>query len=73
VMRAAEGPFPIETTYIWEATADGSTRMLLRNRGAPTGFSVLLAPFMAWAVKSANRKDLALLKRLLLAAMGRPP
>ncbi len=70
VMRAAEGPFQMETTYIWEATADGSTRMLLRNRGAPTGFSVLLAPFMAWAVKSANRKDLVLLKRLLLAVMG---
>ena len=28
-MRTAEGPFPMETTYTWEATADGNTRMAL--------------------------------------------
>ena len=27
VMRTAEGPFPMETSYIWETTSDGSTRM----------------------------------------------
>ena len=65
VMRTAEGPFPMETTYTWETTADGGTRMTLRNRGTPTGFSGLVAPFMARAVRSANRKDLAALKKLL--------
>lgn len=65
VMRTAEGPFPMETTYIWASTPTGGTRMTLRNRGTPTGFARLLAPFMGRAVKNANRKDLALLKRLL--------
>jgi len=65
VMRTAEGPFPMETTYTWETTADGSARMTLRNRGTPVGFSKLVAPFMARAVRNANRKDLAALKKLL--------
>jgi uncharacterized membrane protein len=65
VMRTAEGPFPMETTYTWERTEDGWTRMTLRNRGIPAGFSTLFAPFMARAVRRANRKDLAALKELL--------
>jgi len=65
VMRTAEGPFPMETTYIWEDTSDGGTRMTLRNRGTPSGFSTVLAPLMARAVRRANRKDLAALKQRL--------
>ena len=65
VMRTAEGPFPMETTYIWETTPDGATRMTLRNRGTPTGFSKWLAPFIAGAMRRANRKDLAALKQRL--------
>jgi uncharacterized membrane protein len=65
VMRTADGPFPMETTYTWEAAADDRTRMTLRNRGTPAGFSNWLAPFMAFAVRRANQKDLARLKKHL--------
>jgi uncharacterized protein YndB with AHSA1/START domain len=65
VMRTSEGPFPMETTYTWEPTSEGVTRMTLRNRGTPTGFSRLMAPFMAAAMRRANTKDLARLKATL--------
>jgi uncharacterized membrane protein len=65
VMRTSKGPFPMETVYTWESTDSGATRMALRNHGHPTGFSKLFAPFMARAMRSANRKDLARLKQLL--------
>jgi uncharacterized membrane protein len=65
VMRTAEGPFPMETQYLWQAQSPGTTRMVLRNHGNPTGFSRLFAPFMDRAIRRANRKDLARLKQLL--------
>jgi hypothetical protein len=65
VMRTAEGPFPMETTYTWSVTQDGATRMTLRNRGNPSGFSTLFAPLVAGAIRRANCKDLDRLKRLL--------
>lgn len=67
VMRTAQGPFPMETTYRYEATADGYTRMTLQNRGRPSGFSRLAAPVMRVAMRRATTKDLAALKRLLEA------
>jgi hypothetical protein len=66
VMSTAEGPFPMETTYGWEDTSSG-TRMTLRNRGEPSGFSKVAGPMMAAAMRRANRKDLAQLKAILEA------
>jgi len=65
VMSTEQGPFPMETTYVWEDSGDGGTRMTLRNRGEPAGFSKWAAPLMARAVRRANRKDLAQLKAIL--------
>jgi uncharacterized membrane protein len=67
VMRTQDGPFPMETTYTWSPITADSTRMTLRNRGAPAGFSKLAAPFMVPAMRRANRKDLAKLKAILEA------
>jgi uncharacterized protein YndB with AHSA1/START domain len=67
VMRTAQGPFPMETTYTWSDTPDGGTRMTLRNRGTPSGFSKLFAQIMTAAIRRANRKDLARLKTILEA------
>ncbi|MGQ0537055.1 MAG: SRPBCC family protein [Methanobacteriota archaeon] len=68
VMATTEGPFAMETTYTWQPASGGGTRMTLRNRGEAKGFSRLLAPFMARAVRRENRKDLERLKRLLEGA-----
>jgi uncharacterized membrane protein len=64
-MRTSQGPFPMETTYTWESVGDNTTRMSLRNRGEPRGFSKLMAPLMTFAMRRANRADLARLKALL--------
>jgi hypothetical protein len=70
VMRTQQGPFPMETTYTWRAAGHGATAMTLRNRGEPTGFSKVAAVIMGPAMRRANRKDLANLRRILEA---RPP
>jgi uncharacterized membrane protein len=67
VMRTQQGPFPMETTYTWVPVGEKATRMTLRNRGEPAGFSKAAALFMAPAMRRANRKDLANLKRIVEA------
>jgi uncharacterized membrane protein len=65
VMRTAQGPFPMETSYEWSPSGDGSTHMSLRNRGEPSGFAGVAAPLMSAAMRRANQKDLTRLKSLL--------
>jgi uncharacterized membrane protein len=65
VMRTAEGPFPMETTYTWADAPGGGTAMTLRNRGEPAGFAKVTAPMLARAMARANRADLRRLKEIL--------
>ena len=65
VMSTAEGPFPMETTYVWEDAGAGATRMTLRNRGEPAGFAKLAAPGMERAMRRAMSKDLRRLSAIL--------
>jgi hypothetical protein len=65
VMSTEQGPFPMETTYAWQAEGPSRTCMTLRNRGTPSGFASIAAPVLAQAMQRANTKDLNRLKELL--------
>ena len=67
VMRTAQGPFPMETTYTWASCGPERAEMTLRNRGEPSGFSRLAAPLMKRAMRRAMTSDLETLRALLEA------
>ena len=69
-MRTAQGPFAMETTYVWSTDSQSATRMSLRNHGEPSGFTGIAAPAMTLAMRRANTKDLAALKALLESGFG---
>jgi uncharacterized protein YndB with AHSA1/START domain len=66
VMRTAQGPFPMETTYTWTDAGPGATTMTLRNRGEPAGFAKLARPVMERAMRRAMTADLRRLRDLLV-------
>jgi hypothetical protein len=68
-MTTAEGPFPMTTEYTWSLVDDG-TRMSLRNHGEPAGFSKLVAPFMAVAMRRAMAQDLRRLAAIVETRSG---
>jgi hypothetical protein len=57
----------METTYTW-VDSNGGTRMTLRNRGRPKGFSKLATPLLAAAMRRAVTRDLERLKQILETA-----
>ena len=65
VMRTAQAPFRMETTY----TLTGRRRRRhaddAAHRGEPAGSATLSAPMVAAAMRRANRKDLDRLRALL--------
>ena len=65
VMRTEQGPFPMETTYTWQPSGSGATRMTLRNRGEPRGFAGVAGPVLSAAMRRANHKDLERLRARL--------
>jgi uncharacterized membrane protein len=65
VMQTDGRPFPMRTTYEWEAVGDDRTRMVLRNTGQPKGFAAMGARPMAAAMRRAMTKDLARVRTLL--------
>lgn len=67
IMRTAQGPFPMQTTYTWADVDGSSTRMTLRNTGTPAGFSAVVNLLMVPMMRRAMRKDLARLKQILEA------
>lgn len=64
-MRASDGPFEMETAYIWTATTAATTRMTLRNYGEPAGFFGILGPLLAFAMRRTMDNDLRKLKTIL--------
>jgi uncharacterized membrane protein len=67
VMQTHEGPFPMQTTYEWAPAGRDATRMVLRNRGEPSGFAKVTAPLMAAAMRRAMANDLRRLASILEA------
>jgi uncharacterized protein YndB with AHSA1/START domain len=70
VMRTADGPFPMETTYTFTSNAPNRTHVTLRNRGNPKGFGIAVAPVLVLAMRRANRRDLEHLKKNLERNIG---
>jgi len=65
VVSTEDGPFPLRATYTWADAHRGATTMTLHSYGHPESFGRLSVPVIAKALRRANGKNLAQLKRLL--------
>lgn len=70
VMRTEQGPFRWRPRTCGTVEGPDSTRMVLRNRGEPTGFVGVAAPLLATAVRRAGAKDLRRLRDILEVSPG---
>ncbi|WP_099363931.1 SRPBCC family protein [Fredinandcohnia onubensis] len=61
-MKTANGPFPMETIYTFQAIDENHTRMILQNKGNPKGFNKFMSLFMPVMMRRANIKDLKKIK-----------
>lgn len=61
-MKTANGPFPMETIYTFQAIDENHTRMILQNKGNPKGFNKIMSLFMPVMMRIANIKDLKKIK-----------
>ena len=66
-MRTAQGPFPMETTYTWAGRWRGPDPHDAAQPRRAGRVLTVAAPFMAPAMRRANRKDLRRLKGVLEA------
>ncbi len=68
-METVSGPFEMIITYEVEACELGA-RIILRNRGGPSGIMSLLSPLMARMVRKNTAQDLIRLKNNLESLAG---
>ena len=73
VMKTADSPFPMETTYTFNVKNADITLMSISNKGNPSGFYQLFEPFMSFMMKRANKKDLKMVKFILEKNIERKP
>lgn len=67
IMKTSEGPLLMETIYTWYVWDLDHTKMTLQNRVKPKGFYIFMAPFLESMMKTANKKDLVKIKRIIEA------
>ncbi|OQP38929.1 hypothetical protein A4H97_19245 [Niastella yeongjuensis] len=64
IMKTSGNGMGMETTVAWQALNENATCMTLRNRGVPVAFKPI-APFWKLAIRSASRRNLKQLKKML--------
>lgn len=62
VLRTGKGPFPRETTILWETTSNGGTKMTVKSRGEPTDLFKLFTPYITNSLRRSSKKYLVQLK-----------